>query len=143
MDEICELTQKLTQARAESNLYVTARLVMVLQNMGVDENLYPKEKSTLPNSLNDCRDGSGLLPTYQGYEIARWHLLLKYYYGDTKVTDTDAVLIQEVVDKYHADGNLYQLASLKLTCDYLKTPPDLSLSPEEEIRFNEYLAAIQ
>jgi len=140
-----ELRIKLRRARKRGDIYHAARFVVMLRHLGRDIALLPEEAEHLLSALQAAQRGDGLIPVHPGYEIARWVLLIKHLnLGlDLELTQGDLQTIQAAADLYYMERNLYQLASLKFTCDKIGVKLELNLTEEERNEVNAIIATME
>lgn len=140
-----ELRRKLRRARKTGDIYHAARYVVMLRHLGKNVTLLPKETENLFSALEATRRGEGLIPVHPGYEIARWVLLIKTLnLGlDLELTQDDLQTIQAAADLYYLERNLYQLASLKFTCDHIGVELELNLTEEEHREVDAIIATME
>jgi len=137
-----ELLVNLANARKNKDLYLVARNVMMLRGEGAQADLTEDEKDDLSKALSEARRKWGRLPVHPGYEVARWHLILQYFFRKDWLgpTEGDKKLIQEALQHYRGTGNMEQLAGLVHTIMYLGMSFDLVLTPVEQAIFAKNLA---
>ncbi len=143
---IQNLKDALYDARTEGDLYTIARTVMILQHFGEEGALTKKEKKDLRKRLEQARAGETTLASWlpPGYVIARWLMLVKHFSPKAfKLTKKDKKLIKQAFDEYRQQGNFFQMASLKQTCDAIGVTLTTVLSHAEQLNLERELATMK
>ena len=132
--EEAELIKNLNEERAKSSpdIYQIARCVQVLQTHGYNVTLTQQERDAVTENLNQAREGKSQRPIEQGYEIARWFFLCKFFAIPFQIEGADRVQMDKAIQKFKTDKNWRQLASFVITCRFIGIDIPLSdLKPSD------------
>lgn len=104
----------LERAREEQDIYIIARVALMIRGRGHMASLTPAEHSVILQSLENARIRKGILGLEAGYELARWLLICRYLFPEREIQPAteDVAMIQEACDSYIDNRILKQVASL-------------------------------
>jgi hypothetical protein len=121
---VSEIKRLLEGARSEGNIYVIARIVLILRNRHCDDVfLSREERTTLLRSLRQIRAGRKVLANWIpiGYQTARFVMLARFLCNpDITLTEKDKARIKRAARYYKKNGDKHsmrQLESLVLTAE--------------------------
>lgn len=141
--EARQLFTLLKKARASENIYIIARMVVMLRGQGHCVELSEVEQDSILQCLNNARRGKGILGLESGYELARWILICRHLFPEKEIEPTidDTCMIQEACDSYCDDRILKQVASLVHMGKVLNITININKLPPKKRKFVEKLAA--
>jgi len=122
-EKLVSLEEELQRAREEKrDIYEVARLAQRLKGEGGEPNLTEKEWQEIGKELEKARANKSQRPLKQGYEIARWLMIIKVLGPEEKlkIPESDIRAIKKAAKEYQEEENFHQLESLRETCDFLE-----------------------